>query len=49
MGARYHKSDDKMIIQITHAELKMYLGEKQDERAQGTEGTEGVPIYKEQR
>ena len=46
MGAKYHKSDGKMIVEITNEQLRMYFGEEEEDK--GTQGTEGVPIYKEQ-
>jgi hypothetical protein len=38
MGAKYHKSDGKMIVEITNEQFKAYFVEE-DERTQGTEGT----------
>jgi len=32
MSTKYRKSDGKMIIEITNKQLRMYLGEEEDER-----------------
>jgi hypothetical protein len=40
MGAKYHKSDGKMTVEITSGQLKTYFSEdEEDESTKGTQGT----------
>jgi hypothetical protein len=38
MGAKYHKSDGKMTVEITSGQLKIYFSE--DEEDESTKGTQ---------